>query len=112
MLGTTIEICRTLRYQLLYGTAAALAAAKKHDAVAAIFVVHEFVTECTTDANFNRNAEDLNNLVRNLSGGREQRVRPGRLLGPFRVPGNEHIPGSIDLFVGKAIYDTGPSVGV
>ena len=38
VLGTCAEDCRELRYQLLYGTAAALSAAK-HDALAAIFVV-------------------------------------------------------------------------
>ena len=107
VLGKPVEDCRKLRYQLLYGTAAALSAARKHDAVAAIFAVHEFVTECTEDAKLKKNAKDLNKFVRTLSGLRKQRVHPERLLGPFLVPGNEHIPGSVKLFIGKATRNRG-----
>jgi Domain of unknown function (DUF6946) len=108
VLGRPVEECSTLRYQLLYGTAAALSAAKKYDAVAAIFVVHEFVTECTEDAKLARNANDLNTFVRTISGGGDQQVHCGRLLGPFRVPRNEHIPKSVKLFLGKATRNTRP----
>ena len=63
VLGKPVESCRELRYQLLYGTAAALSAAAKHDAAIAIFVVHEFVTECTEDAQLEQNAADLDKFV-------------------------------------------------
>lgn len=103
VLGRSDEDCLGLRYQLVYGTAAALCAARMRDASAAIFVVHEFVTKLTTGTKLKKNAEDLNNFVRALSGNQAQSITPGRLLGPFRVPGNEHIPANLDLFVGKAI---------
>ncbi len=105
VLGTCAEDCRELRYQLLYGTAAALSATK-HDALAAIFVVHEFVTECTEDTRHKQNAADLDKFVSTLSPRQNRQVHSRRLLGPFRVPGNQDIPRSVDLFIGKATRNT------
>lgn len=109
VLDKSVAECRELRYQLLQGTAAALSAAAKHEAAIAIFVVHEFVTECTGDANHQKNAEDLNRFVSALSGVANQQVRDGVLLGPFLVPGNAYIPASVQLFIGKATRNTRPN---
>jgi hypothetical protein len=105
VLGVRVGKCRELRYQLLYGTAAALSAAKKHDAVAAIFVVHEFVTTETRVTKLKQNAKDLDKFVCTVSPD-HNRIYSGHLLGPFRVPGNTDIPRDIDLFIGKATRKT------
>ncbi|HZK88816.1 MAG TPA: hypothetical protein VFC56_01595 [Stellaceae bacterium] len=106
VLGADIGEVRDLRYQLLYGIAAALSAAQQHDATIAIFVVHEFITECIKEIKQRKNGADLDDFVRNLSRDRNPRLDPGRLLGPFGVPGNDHIPKDVALFIGKAIRDT------
>jgi hypothetical protein len=111
VLNMDVEDCRKLRYQLLYGTAATLSAAAQHDALIAIFIVHEFITERTKDANHKRNAADLDRFVRALSRDNTLSVQPGHLLGPFRVPGNAYIPRSVDFFIGKAIQDLRNSSG-
>jgi hypothetical protein len=102
VLGRQVEEVRDLRYQLLHGTAAALSVAKLRGAKAALFVVHEFVNDCTDDAKHQPNANDLNKFVSAL-GTLSTDVPDGVLLGPFRVPGNAYIPGDIDLFIGKAV---------
>jgi hypothetical protein len=106
VLERQVEDVRDLRYQLLYGTAAALSVAKQRGARAALFVAHEFVTECTDDAKHRLNMDDLNKFVGVLNGTRSTNVPSGVLLGPFRVPGNAYIPDNIDLFVGKAVRFT------
>ena len=73
VLGADIGEVRDLRYQLLYGTAAALSVAQQHDATIAIFVVHEFITECTKEINHRKNGADLDDFVRNLSLSRNPR---------------------------------------
>ncbi len=106
VLERQVEDVRDLRYQLLYGTAAALSVAKQRGARAALFVVHEFLTDCTDDAEHQLNMDDLNKFVGVLNGTRSTNVPSGVLLGPFRVPGNAYIPDNIDLFVGKAVRST------
>jgi ribosomal protein L30 len=106
VLGRQVEDVRDLRYQLLYGTAAALSAAKQRGARGALFVVHEFVTACTNDDKHKTNTDDLNKFVGVLNGTLSTNVPPGVLLGPFRVPDNEDIPGDVDLFIGKAVRST------
>jgi hypothetical protein len=39
--------------------------------------------------------------VARLSKGVVENLEVGRLEGPFRVPGNEHVPGDVALYVGK-----------
>ena len=85
-----------LRYQLLYGVAAAIAYAVEVKALRALFVVHEFLER---GAETKRNERDLNNFLSYLAPGAIPLGR--RLYGPVRVPGNEHIPGDIPLYLGK-----------
>ncbi len=106
--GGSIEESDDFRYQLLFGTAAALSAAKKHRATVAVFVVHEFVTALTKDARRKKNAADLESFVCALGKGLIPHVCAGQLFGPVRVPGNEYIPENVDLFIGKATQNTRP----
>jgi hypothetical protein len=48
-----------------------------------------------------RNRHDLDLFLRRLTGGAVRQLARGELVGPFRVPGNAHLPGDIDLYVGK-----------
>jgi hypothetical protein len=108
VLGMQVVECRDLRYQLLYGTAAALSAADKYGAAIAAFVVHEFVTPLSDDARHEQNAADLDRFVSALSRGRFPHVYAGHLYGPLRVPGNEYISDCVDLYIGKARRNTRP----
>jgi hypothetical protein len=104
VLGREVDLAsRPLRYQLLHSTAAALSAAQQQGATAAIFVVHEFITNSTRDFKHKENADDLDRFVSVLSNGRISHVENGQLFGPLRVPGNVSIPSNIDFFAGKAI---------
>lgn len=91
-----------LHYQLIHGTAAALAFAQQKGASLAVFAVHEFVTTLTEDRKHVANAHALDMFVRFLTKGEVSSVPGGRLLGPFRVPGNKYIPGAMPLYIGKA----------
>jgi len=93
---------RALHYQLIHGTAAALAFAQQRKASLAVFAVHEFVTNLTEDRKHDANAHALDQFVGFLTKGEIISVPGGRLLGPFRVPGNKHIPGEMPLYIGKA----------
>ena len=90
-----------LRYQLLTVSAAALAGARRAGAERAVVLVHEFRTALTKEENLRRNALDLTRFVRRLSGNPSQDVEPGRLYGPFTVPGRLK-DGTPALYVGKA----------
>jgi hypothetical protein len=91
---------------LLFGAAAALSAAKKHGATIAVFIVHEFVTELTNNTTRKQNAADLNEFVCALSKGLIPHIISDQLCGPLRVPGNDDIPGSVDLYFGEILRDT------
>jgi hypothetical protein len=85
-----------LRYQLLHGVGAAIAYAGEVKASCALFVVHEFVRP---DTKTEQNEYDLNRFLNLLA---PEAVPLGeRLYGPVRVPGNQHIPGNIPLYLGK-----------
>jgi hypothetical protein len=101
VLGKSVDESRDLRYQLLYGAAATLTAAPKHEAAVAVFVVHEFVTARSNDAKQVKNAEDLDRFTQALSNDVIYHVNPGQMFGPLRVPGNRYIPGNLDLFLGN-----------
>jgi hypothetical protein len=88
-----------LRYQLLYGVAAALAYASQVDASRALFVVHEFVSPSSITERLEVNERDLNNFLKLLAPDAIPLAQ--RLYGPVRIPGNEFIPGDIPLYLGK-----------
>jgi len=88
-----------LRYQLFHGVAGALAYAGQVNASHALFVVHEFVTSSAKTEQLEANERDLYNFRKLLAPGAATLGQ--RLYGPVCVPGNEHIPGKIPLYLGK-----------
>ena len=93
-----------IRYQLLTGTAAALAMAKSNDAPVAVFVIHEFLFPGhVNDEKVKQNAQDLGKYVTRLTGGAITSVPEGVLLGPLSLPSLESIWGGVSLYLGKVV---------
>lgn len=88
-----------LRYQLLTATAGTLAFADQHRADVAVLLVHEFVTELTTDERHRRNAADYALFLQRL--GVAQESSQPELFGPIGVPGGSLFPGGRRLYIGK-----------
>lgn len=91
-----------IRYQLLTATAGALCKAEEQGLDRAVLLIHEFVTEKTSDEKHDVNARDLNSFVARLSHGAVTSVQPEYLYGPFTVPGAPLLSTKVNLFVGKA----------
>ena len=106
LLGTTMNDrdVLELRYQLLTVTAAAMAEAERRSAQRAVVMVHEFATPLTNDEKRTSNARDLNRFVARIAG-RRGRLEPGRLGGPFKVPGKPVVNAGISLYFGRAVVD-------
>ena len=103
VLGVRPEEARDVRYQLVYGVAAAAIAARERGATRAAWIVHEFVSGAVSEHALKRNARDLAAFVGRLSGESGPReVAPGTLLGPWRLPGNERVSSEVEVYIGKA----------
>lgn len=89
--------CGAIRYQLLTATAAALRAAEKAGAARAVLLVHEFITDRTSDAKHRRNHADLDAFLILL----KARLS-GKLHGAVRVPGAPLFASETALYIGKA----------
>ena len=97
-----------IRYQLLTGTAAALAVAKLHKAQVAVFVIHEFLfAGHVNEEKVKQNAQDLSRYVIRLTGGAITSVPEGVLLGPLSIPSSESIWGGVSLYLGKVVTQGG-----
>ncbi len=94
-------LVKDLRYQLLTACAGALCEAERRGVSRALMLIHEFVTDKTTDGNHNRNAEDLNAFVSRVSHGTVATVHAGEICGPFTVPGKPLVSKPVHLFIGK-----------
>jgi hypothetical protein len=92
---------RSLRYQLLHATAAALIAARNHGAEIAVFLVHEFISDRLNPAKLARNEHDWKTFIDVLTEGLGIDIQPNGAIGPVRVVGGEHIPSHIPLYLGK-----------
>jgi hypothetical protein len=98
-----------LRHQLLYSTAAALAAAKRSGASRAVLLMHEFRSARTIASKLSANALALHAFVNRLTKGATPTVEDGRLYEVGRIPGAPLFEPDDDtvtlprLFVGKAI---------
>lgn len=90
-----------LRYQLLVGVAGSLAEAKNRHADFAVFVVHQFLSSKVLSRNVLRNSMDWSRFIRCLPNCSDVEPAFGRLIGPIFVPGNEYIPSTIPLYLGK-----------
>ena len=95
----------TLRYQLLTATAATVAEAQRQSAGRAVLLIHEFVTEQTSDEKHERNAADLDAFVRHISGGGIEVVEAGTVCGPFELPGVKETGSGVGFYVGKGVRE-------
>ncbi|MEF8943675.1 MAG: hypothetical protein V5B78_12885 [Desulfohalobiaceae bacterium] len=94
-----------LRYQLLTACAGALAEAKRGSYSRAVMLVHEFITDKTDDGKHQANAADMDSFLRRLSAGKLYSMEPGKLFGPFLVPGYPLFSGKTCLYYGKVQRD-------
>jgi hypothetical protein len=92
-----------LRYQLLSGTAGAIAYAAHTGSTRAVFLVQEFVTDDTADERHERNAADLDQLLERITFGKSHRLHPGELVGPIQVLGQPLFDSPVPLYIGKAV---------
>jgi len=95
----------TLRYQLLTATAGALAAATRANASRVVMLVQEFRTAKTTDEKHVENAKDLDAFVHRLSQGSVSSCVPGKIVGPFSIPGAPLFEKVPQLYIGKVSHD-------
>ena len=95
-----------LRYQLLTGIAGTVAWAREIGASRAIFIVHEFITHRTRDENHARNAADLKTFLSRFSDGTVTQLSAEGLAGPIQIPGNAHMPRTVQIYIGKATRRT------
>jgi hypothetical protein len=91
-----------LRYQLFTAVAGTLAFAHQSNATLAVFIIHEFVTDSTSDEDHRANALDLDAFVCRLSDGAIRELRSGQIVGPFPVIKNSYWPSKPALYIGKA----------
>lgn len=92
-----------MRYQLLTATAAAVAEARRRGVGRAVLMIHEFVTERTSDRRYADNAGDLDAFVRWVSGGGAEGVEAGTVCGAFELPGGGEIDSAVRFYVGKGV---------
>jgi hypothetical protein len=93
-----------IRYQLLTGTAAALALAKSHQAPVAVFVVHEFsFTGHVDEKKLIQNKIDLDRFVMRLTRGSTTSLQEGVLFGPLSPPSQKSDWCGVSLYIGKVI---------
>ncbi|MDP2261652.1 MAG: hypothetical protein Q8K24_00680 [Hydrogenophaga sp.] len=93
--------CAGLRYQLLTAAAGALCDGERRAYARTVLLIQEFVTKKTDDANHARNTHDLLNFMNALHPGTASEVQPGRLYGPFEVPGGKLLKKPPELYIGK-----------
>jgi hypothetical protein len=96
---------RRLRYQLLHATAATLIEAKENEAEIALFLVHEFWSASLNRNKLTQNRKDWENFLRAFPELVRLRFEKNQILGPVFVPGNERIPHSIPLYLGKLVSE-------
>ena len=78
---------------------------KAERATRAVFAIHEFVTDQTSDDKHARNALELGQFLERLTDGAIRNIAEGAIVGPIRVPGNPRIP-CVPLYIGKAARNT------
>lgn len=90
-----------LPYQLLHASAASLIEAANREAQAAVFVVHEFLSQELDPEKVEHNARGFSSFVRFFPELSASEPLHGELLGPVRVPGGKFVPADVDLLIGK-----------
>jgi hypothetical protein len=79
--------------------------AERHGLPRALMLIHEFVTDKTSDDKHARNAADLDAFIKRLSHGTDRAPRSGEIRGPFLVPGAPLLVTKVSLYVGKVSRD-------
>jgi hypothetical protein len=93
-----------IRYQLLTGTAAALAFAKSHQAPIAVFVVHEFSFSGHVDEEkLKQNKIDLDCFLMRLTRGSTTSLQEGVLFGPLSPLVLKSDWSEVSLYIGKVV---------
>ena len=92
---------RSLRYQLLHGTAGALIAAKGHSSDVSVFLVHEFISDRLNPAKLERNKTDWQAFVNTLVPDHAIVFYASSAIGPIQVPGGQFVPADIPLYLGE-----------
>jgi hypothetical protein len=90
-----------IRYQLLTACAGAICEAERRGCSRALMLVHEFVTDQTTDAGHRHNAWDLDQFLQRISRDTIAGIHPGEIQGP--LTGAPLLDGSVRLYIGKAV---------
>lgn len=90
-----------LRYQLLTASAGALCEAERKGYSRAMLLIHEFVTNETTDTKHHRNARDLQSFLNALTPDICAEIADGKLYGPFRVHDDKLC--QIEFYIGKVV---------
>ena len=93
----------SLRYQLFTAAAGALCEAERRGIARAVLLVHEFVTDATTNAKHLVNASDLNAWTDRASGGAFTGISSGQVVGPITMRASDLLKGTSRLYVGKAV---------
>ena len=91
-----------LRYQLLTAAAGTLAYAAMEGASLAVLIVHEFVTDKTSDKRHAKNAEDYNRFLHRFTGKAISNAAAHELVGPVALPDASPFRG-VPLLIGKVV---------
>ena len=92
-----------LRYQLFTAAVGALREAEDRKLTRAVLLIHEFVTDATSDVKHLVNDADLGLWLSRLSRGRYLSVPKNTVVGPIDIPGSPLLSGTARLYVGKAV---------
>ncbi|MGB3121102.1 MAG: hypothetical protein WBE58_19925, partial [Verrucomicrobiales bacterium] len=96
-----------LRYQLFTGVAGTLTWARETSAEPAVFLVHVFETGKTQRKHLDRNEADFSEFVHALDHQNPSPVLPGRLHGPYLLPGFGRYAQPVPLLIGKVMSNVG-----
>lgn len=91
-----------LRYQLFTGLAGTIAAANSKKCGKAIFLIHEFITDKTTDVNHRRNQNDLDEFVKALTKNKTKELKSGSIAGPVSISGQPNFDVVPEVYLAKA----------
>jgi len=91
-----------LRYQLLTAVAGTLAYATMEGASLAVLIVHEFVTDKTSDKRHSKNADDYNRFLHHFTGKAISNDARYELVGPVELPDSSPFRG-VPLLIGKVV---------
>lgn len=92
-----------LRYQLFTAAVGVLRAAEYRGIERAVLLVHEFITDATTDKEHASNASDLDDWLLRASSGQFAHLGANTMVGPIVVGPSDLLKGTARLFVAKAV---------